>query len=145
MKKFSIRTVEELHAALKNVTTKEEIEAVFNDTTLKVLRFRVDTVSPEYAKWTRAEIIKTLVEWTLEKIEDRKLENLSDISYVINKRITERNIRRIKQCRTKQELIKLLSTGDKLTIAMIFNFLGVHKNSFKACINVIFKRRLNHG
>ena len=79
------------------------------------------------------------------KEEDKKLCNLPNTSSELDKRITKRNIKLIKQCRTKQELKKLLSTGNKHTIEMIANFLVIHKSSFKACINAILEMRFNHG
>lgn len=82
MKKFSIRTCKDLQAALKNLTTREEIEAVFNDTTLEVLRSCVDNVDSEYKKYSRAEVIETLVEWKLDEIADlQEIEKFKALSF----------------------------------------------------------------
>ena len=80
-----------------------------------------------------------------QKEEDKKLCNLPNTSYKLDRYVTKRNIKLIKQCRTKQELKKLLSTGNKHTIEMIANFLVIYKSSFKSCINAILEMRFNHG
>lgn len=85
MKKFSIRTVENLQTALKNLTTQDEIEAVFNNATLKVLRDYISGLSghdPRYNKETREFIIETLIEWTLDEIaEQKEIEEFKALSF----------------------------------------------------------------
>lgn len=85
MKKFSIRTVEDLQTALKNLTTQDEIEAVFNNATLKVLRDYISGLSshdPRYNKETREFIIETLIEWTLDEIaEQKEIEEFKALSF----------------------------------------------------------------
>lgn len=293
MKKFSIRTVEDLQAQLSNATTQEQLEAVFNSATLKVLRIHIDYLSgydTRYKKATREFIIKILVDWRLERIAEDKeaedfkklsfeeqvsylqsvsyqrqfiklmdiakmeefiyevyleqaekienelssffsestrkeaiflwferaikknaedkeieefkslsfeeqisylqsenckdyfitlmdytkmkefvckvyperveqienseyihlwferaigkssgLENLSNYSYAADKRITKRNIQRIKQCESERELTELLSTGNQDTLAMIIDTLGIRGYSFTNCVEQLKK------
>lgn len=210
MKKFSIRTVEDLQAQLSNATTQEQLEAVFNSAMLKVLRTHIGNLAGDksYDKATRTKIIEILIEWTLEDIAERKevenfkklsfeeqisylqsenckdyfitlmdytkmkefvckvyperveqiknskyihlwferaigkssdLENLSNYSYAADKRITRRNIQRIKQCESEREITELLSTGNQDTLAMIIDTLGIRGNSLKNCVEQLKK------
>ena len=77
--------------------------------------------------------------FSVKELQDRKLENISNTSYATDKRITERNIRRVKECKSEQRLTELLSTGNRNTIAMILDTLGIRGSSFKDCIEQLKK------
>ena len=85
--------------------------------------------------------------FSVKELQDGKLEKISNTSYATDKRIIERNIRRVKECKSEQRLTELLSTGNRNTIAMILsqmhirgNFQAREKSKFvKLCANAIFE------
>lgn len=113
------------------------MKTALENTTVQEMKARICEVYPDLVKDLDLSDIFTVLRWFEMTL---RLDDLSNISYRTDKRITERNIKRIKQCKTKQEVRELLSTGNKKTVSMILNKLGIRGCSFKNCVEQLINR-----